>query len=39
MFETKNIVKYCTVRDHCHYIGEFRGATYSICNTKYGVLK
>ena len=22
--------KYCKFRDHCHYIGEYRGATHSI---------
>ena len=26
---------YYKVRDHCHYIGKFRGAAYSICNLRY----
>ena len=26
-------------RDHCHYTGEYRGATHSICNLKYTILK
>ena len=26
--------KYCKVRHHCHYIGEYRGAAHSICNLK-----
>ena len=26
--------KYCKVRDHCRYIGEYRGAVHSICNLK-----
>ena len=26
-------------RDHCHYTGKFRGATHSICNSRYKVPK
>ena len=26
--------KYVKVRDHCHYIGKYRGAAHSICNLK-----
>ena len=26
-------------RDHCHYTGEYRGATYSIGNSKYSAPK
>ena len=26
--------KYCKVRDHCHYTGEYGGAVLSICNLK-----
>ena len=40
-FENKylNDKKYCKVRDHCHYAGEYRGAVHSICNLKYNVPK
>ena len=31
--------KYCKVRDHCHYKGEYRGAAHSICDLKYSVPK
>ena len=35
-FEDK---KYCKVRDHYHYTGEYRTAAYSICNLKHSVPK
>ena len=40
-FEDKYVKdeKYCGVRDHCHYAGEYRGAVHSICNLKYSVTK
>ena len=40
-FENKYLKykKYCTVRDHCHYAGEYRGARHSICNLKYIIPK
>ena len=31
--------KYCKVRDHCHYTGEYRKAAHSIYNLKYIVPK
>ena len=31
--------KYCKVKDHCHYAGEYWGAAHSICNLKYSVSK
>ena len=29
--------KYRTVRDHCHYRGEYRAALHYICNLKYSL--
>ena len=31
--------KYCKVRDHCHYTGEYRGVPHSICSLKYSATK
>ena len=30
---------YCKVRDHCHYMEEYRGAVHSIRNLKHSVPK
>ena len=40
-FENKYLKekKYCKVRDHCRYTGEYRGAAHSIRNSKYSVAK
>ena len=40
-FENKYLKdrKYCKVRDHCHYTGEYRGAAHDIFNLKYSVPK
>ena len=27
------------VRDHCHYLGKYRGAAHNICNLRYKVPK
>ena len=34
-----NDKKYCKVRDHCHYRGEYEGAAHSIFNLDYIVPK
>ena len=31
--------KYHTVRYHCHYTGEYRGAAHGISNLKYSLAK
>ena len=38
-FENKYLKdkKYCKIRDHCHYTGEYRGAAHRTCNLKYSV--
>ena len=40
-FENKYLrdKKYCKIRDHCHYKGEYKGSVHSICNLKYNVPK
>ena len=41
MFEDKYAKdkKYCKVRDHCHFAGEYRGAAHSIGDLKYSIPK
>ena len=40
-FENKYLKdkKYRKIKDHCHYTGEYKGATHSISNLKYSVPK
>ena len=40
-FENKYLKdkKYCKVRDHCHYLGKYRGTAHSICNLKNSLPK
>ena len=40
-FEDKHAAdkKYCEVKDHCYYTGEYRATAYNICNLKYSVPK
>ena len=33
----KNLTKQEKVRDHCHFIGKFRGAVHNVCNLQYKV--
>ena len=41
MFEHKYTTdkNYCKVRDHCHYVGKYTNAAYSIFNLKYSMPK
>ena len=41
MLKFKNIVKLDTIAimHHCHYAGEYRSASYSICNLRHSVPK
>ena len=32
-----NDKSYRKARDHCHFIGEYRGVAHSICNLKFNV--
>ena len=40
-FDNKHVKdkKYCKIRSHCHYTGEYREAAHIICNLKYSELK
>ena len=31
--------KYCKVRNHCHYTGEYTGGAHSICSLKFSLAK
>ena len=33
--QRKYYKNYKKVRDHCHYIGKYRGAAHSLCNLRY----
>ena len=35
----KSDKKHHKVRDHCHYMGKYRGAAHNICNLRYKVPK
>ena len=35
----KSDKKHHKVRDHCHYLGKYRGATHNICNLRYKIPK
>ena len=35
----KSDKKHYKVRDHCHYIGKYRGAAHNVCNLRYKIPK
>ena len=37
--EYLNDKRYCEVRNHCYYAGEYRGAVHSICNLRHSIPK
>ena len=39
VFSTNYNNKKYKVKDHCHYTGKYRGATYDICNLRYKIPK